>query len=91
LGCERLATGVRVEYYANRQKRMTVRACVSVDGKEWIDCGEIVQPFGEVPINGYRAGAAIPGKPARYIKIQVTSDGAVNLELKHCDVFALQV
>jgi len=67
LGCERMATGVRVEYYANRQKRMTVRACTSVDGEEWTDCGEIVQPFGEVPVNGYRAGAAIPGKPTRYV------------------------
>jgi alpha-L-fucosidase len=88
LGSQRMVTGVRVEYYANQRKRMTVRALASVDGQEWTDCGEIEQPFGEVSVNGYHAGALIPGKPTRYVKIQVTSDRAVNLELKHCTVFA---
>jgi len=84
---EKIVTGLRVEYYANRQRRMTVHAFASPDGEDWTDCGEIQQPFGELPINAIKSGASIPGLPARYIKIAVVSDNPAILELRHCALF----
>lgn len=90
LGGEKTVTGIRVECYANRQRRMTVHAFTSVDGTEWVDHGEVDQPYGEVAVNGYQAGASIPGLPARHVRLAVVSDQDAVLELKHIAVFARQ-
>lgn len=87
LGGTMMVTGMQVEFAAFRPGR-DVRVFVSADGNTWDECGSLSQPFGEVPVNGYRVGAWLPGRKVSHVKLQDMQVDHTSLDINNLTVYA---
>ena len=94
LGREISVTGVRV---LNRTKAgqpgmdhaATLRLSISSDGKIWTEVwkAESVLPRWEIPVNDFLAGAQVPGRKARYLRLETKPKKPGYFHLKQVQVY----
>ena len=70
LGAEHDVTGVSIEQVVSGKKCAELVVQVSRDGKDCEEVGRATNLLVELAINGYQAGAWIPGRRVRYLKIE---------------------
>jgi hypothetical protein len=74
----------------NAGNRMaTLRASVSLDGREWTEVWRAAtsEPSWEFPITSFVSGARIPGRQARFLRLQVHPTSPGPLLLKQVEVY----
>ena len=91
LGKEISVTGVRI---LNRGQCEQARATnlilsVSKDGKSWdkIWTAPTVQASWEIPVTGFLAGAQVPGRKTRYLRLETHNDNPTYFHLRHVEVY----
>ena len=94
LGREVSVTGVRV---LNRTKfgqpgmdrAATLRLSISSDGKTWTEVwkAESGLPKWEIPVNDFLAGAQVPGRKARYLRLETKPETPDHFHLKQVQVY----
>ena len=74
---------------ANPQRMATLRASISMDGKEWAEVwrADKAEIRWEIPVTRLVSGAQIPGCPARFIRLQTHSAQPEYLHLKQVEVW----
>jgi hypothetical protein len=92
LGVTQTVTGmfIRNANPENAMDRMaTLRASVSADGREWTEVWRAAksQPWWEFPITSFVSGAQIPGRKARFIRLEVHPVAPGPLLLKQVEIF----
>lgn len=62
---------------------------ISQDGKEWVRVWKAEGPAAtwEVSVNSLYAGAPVPGKPGRYVRIQLQPKNPESLRLRRVRVY----
>lgn len=81
------ATGMIIRNTGNGPKRIsTLRASVSLDGTTWSEIWktEVAENTWEVPITSFVAGADVPGRQVRYIRLETKP---THLLLKQVEVY----
>jgi hypothetical protein len=70
----------------------TLRLSISSDGKTWTEVWktEKILPQWEVPVNNFVAGAEVPGRQARYLRLETKSEKPEPLNLKEVEVYGFQ-
>jgi len=70
----------------------TLRLSISSDGKTWTEVWktEKILPQWEIPVNDFVAGAEIPGRKARYLRLERKSDKPGPFHLKEVEVYGFQ-
>jgi hypothetical protein len=90
LGKPLKVTGLFIRNAESTPERMaTLAASVSLDGKEWTQVwkAERAETCWEIPITEYVSGARVPGKTARFIRLQTHPTKPEYLLLKQLDVW----
>jgi alpha-L-fucosidase len=89
LGREFNVTYVRVMNPAGFSHAKTFHLSVSIDGKAWKEVWKTnsVKELLEIPINGFLAGALVPGMKTRYIRLELHSSKPESLQLKQVEVW----
>ncbi len=91
LGKEISVTGVRVLNRANngQDRAATLRLSVSNNGKDWDEVwkAEGTEQVWHIPVTEYRGGAYVPGRKARYIRLETRPDAPEFLHLQHVKVW----
>jgi hypothetical protein len=90
LGKEMKVTGLFIRNAESSPERMaSLRAAVSSDGKAWTDVwkAEKAAKTWEVPITSYVSGAQVPGRPARFIRLETRPSAPEYLLLKQVEVY----
>ena len=94
LGREVSVTGVRVlNGTKGEQPGMPpLRLSISSDGKTWAEVwkSEKNLPQWEIPVNDFVAGAEIPGRKARYLRLETKSGKPEPHRLKEVEVYGFQ-
>ena len=83
-------TGLFIVNAESTPERMaTLSASVSLDGKEWTEVwkAEKQESRWQIPVSEYVSGARVPGKMARYIRLQTHPDQPNYLLLKRVEVW----
>lgn len=90
LGRQVYVTGVRV---LNRprygQHADTLRLSVSIDGKDWADVwqAERAESSWEIPVTDMRAGAEVPGRLARYVRLAIKPAEPQHFHLRQVEIY----
>jgi hypothetical protein len=94
LGRETAVTGVRVlnrvdAGQAGQDRAATLRLSVSKDGKEWQEVWKAgtVEAVWEIPVNDFRAGAQVPGRKARYLRLELHPAKSEYFHLRQVEVW----
>lgn len=87
LGGEHNVTGVSLAQAVPGRKCAGLLVLVSRDGRGWTEAGRAALPIMEVAVNGYQAGAWIPGRPVRFLRIECDQVEPAALALRHCAVY----
>ena len=88
LGAEHEVTGVSVAQVGSGKKCMELVLLVSRNGQEWDEVGRMAKPLVEMAINRYQAGAWIPGRPVRFLRIESAQPSPAALALRQVAVYA---
>ena len=89
LGREINVTNVRVMNPLYSGEVSTLHLSVSIDGKAWVEVckANTDKALLEFPINGFLAGALVPGIKTRYIRMELKSSKPETLQLKQVEVW----
>lgn len=94
LGRETAVTGVRVlnridAGQAGKDRTATMRLSVSKDGREWQEVWKAgtVEAVCEIPVNDFRAGAQVPGRKARYLRLELRPAKPEYFHLRQVEVW----
>lgn len=94
LGHETSVTGVRIlnragAGEAGRNRAATLRLSVSKDGKQWQETwrAEGARAVWEIPVTDFLAGAQVPGRSARYVRLELRPDYPECLHLRQVEVW----
>lgn len=87
LGEARVITGLSVERIGKGTLKGALVILHSSDSREWQESARTKETIAEIPLNGYKAGAWIPGCSARAIRIELDSHEPMSLALRHCVVY----
>jgi alpha-L-fucosidase len=97
LGRELSVTGVRVLNGAKddqlaMDRTATLRLSISSDGKTWTEVwkSEKILPQWEIPVNDFVAGAEVPGRKARHLRLETKSEKPGPFHLKEVEVYGFQ-
>lgn len=91
LGKVMKVTGLFIRNADNGPERMaTLRASVSLDGETWVEVwkAERANARWEVPVTAFVSGAEVPGREARYVRLQTKPAKPTHLLLKQVEVYA---
>ena len=94
LGREASVTGVRVlnrvdAGQAGQDRAASMRLSVSKDGKTWQEVWKAArgEALWEIPVNDFLAGAQVPGRKARYIRLELKPATAEYFHLRQVEVW----
>jgi alpha-L-fucosidase len=94
LGKEVSVTGVHVlnridAAQAGQDRAATLRLSVSLDGKRWQEVWKAAkaQPAWDIPITDFVAGAEVPGRKARYLRLELKPAKAEYFHLRQVEVW----
>ena len=94
LGRELSVTGARILNRTDvgqpgQDRAATLRVSVSSDGKTWTEVwkAERGEPQWEFPIMDYRAGAHVPGRNARYLRLELKPAKSEHFHLRQVEVW----
>ncbi len=91
LGKEISVTGVRILNRGDmcQDRAATLRLSVSKDGETWQEIWKAdgAAPVWEVPVTDFRAGAHLPGRKARYIRLETRPSTPTFFHLKQVEVW----
>ena len=75
---------------AGQERAAGLRLSVSTDGAAWQDVwtAESVEPVWEVQVTDYRAGAHVPGRAARYLRLDLRPAQPEYFHLRKVEVWA---
>ena len=67
----------------------TLHLSISSDGKTWTEVwkSEKILPQWEVPVNDFLAGAEVPGRKARYLRLETKPEKPEPFHLKQVQVY----
>ena len=94
LGREVSVTGVRVlnrtkAAQAGMDRAATLRLSISSDGKSWTEVwkAESGLPLWEIPVNDFLAGAQVPGRKARFVRLETKPEKPEYFHLRQVQVY----
>jgi hypothetical protein len=94
LGREVSITGVRILTGTKTDQptmddAATLHLSISSDGKTWTEVwkSQKIQPQWEIPVNDFLAGAEVPGRKARYLRLETKPENPEPFHLKQVQVF----
>ena len=94
LGREIAVTGVRVlnrvdAGQAGEDRAVTLHLAVSQDGSEWHDVWKAgtVEAVWEIPVTDFRAGAQVPGRKTRYLRLELRPAKPEYFHLRQVEVW----
>ena len=90
LGRELSVTAVRLFKPAKEAKIAPFRLHISSDGETWTPAGDAYSDTGvtEITLTRFDNGAWVPGKNARYLRVQCPSGSAAALRLRQIEIWA---
>ena len=94
LGREVSVTGVRILNGTKTDQvamdaAATLHLSISSDGKTWAEVwkSEKILPQWEIPVNDFLAGAEVPGRKARYLRLETKPEKPTRFHLKQVQVY----
>ena len=89
LGAVKTLEGVRIENRAGENRNAGLEVSLSEDGQRWTRVWRAagVDAYWEFPVTQTVAGADVPGRPARYLKLEKTSRTPAPLLLRRIEVY----
>ena len=90
LGRDVSVTGVRVRNRsAGKERAATLQLSVSTDGKTWQQVwqAERAEEIWEIPVTDFLAGAQVPGRKARYLRLSLHPEKPEYFHLRQVEVF----
>ncbi len=94
LGRECAVTGVRVlnrvdAGQAGQDRAASLRLSVSHDGRQWQEVwrAQSGEPAWEIPVTDFRAGVQVPGRSARFVRLDLCPAKPEYLHLRHVEVW----